>query len=325
VIAHLNLREEVLPYKHIIANVLKDKSPYITTVINKAETIGDESEFRTFKYEVLEGEDDLNVSVKHENCIFEFDYSKVYWNTRLQTEHRRLISQFKEGEAICDVMAGVGPFSVPAGKNHVFSYANDLNPEGYKYLNQAIHKNKVQDWVRPFNEDGHTFIRTAARELLHADHSEAFPVYASAKDAAKHRRPLKYLKLPLTFSHYVMNLPRTALEFLPSFIGLYSEPIEQDKFSRKNLDPNPEKLFKPYTTVDLPMIHVYCFNTKSDDDVAETKAICKEISKYLEYEITPDTPELTVTNVRTVAPNKNMFCASFRLPEEVAFRKKGAS
>jgi hypothetical protein len=34
-IAHLNLRDEHLPYKHIIGQVILDKNPAIKTVINK--------------------------------------------------------------------------------------------------------------------------------------------------------------------------------------------------------------------------------------------------------------------------------------------------
>jgi tRNA G37 N-methylase Trm5 len=40
-------------------------------------------------------------------------------------------------------MAGIGPFAVPAGKKGVFVWANDKNPESYKYLDIAIQRNKV--------------------------------------------------------------------------------------------------------------------------------------------------------------------------------------
>jgi tRNA (guanine37-N1)-methyltransferase len=49
-LAHLNLREEALPYKHLIAQVLLDKNPTIKTVVNKIGNI--ETEFRTFPMEV---------------------------------------------------------------------------------------------------------------------------------------------------------------------------------------------------------------------------------------------------------------------------------
>lgn len=68
------------------------------------------------------------------------------------------------------------------------------------------------------------------------------------------------------------------------------------------------------------MIHVYCFSTKSDDNKAEEVKICKEISTQLDYEIKPEDEEVTIWDVRDVAPQKRMFCASFRLPVGVAFR-----
>lgn len=178
--------------------------------------------------------------------------------------------------------------------------------------------------MTPFNVDGHEFIRSATYDLVYADHSTVVPIYRTRQDREKGRQPRKEISLPRTFSHYVMNLPASAITFLPSFIGLYSKKIEPSLAPSGSkageLPTNPRHLFKPFTTTALPMIHVYCFSTKSDDNVRETKAICEEISKQLEFTITPDTPELTITNVRGVAPNKCMFRASFRLPESVAFK-----
>lgn len=41
---------------------------------------------------------------------------QVYWNSRLQEEHKRLVDSFKPGEVIVDMMAGLGPFAVPAAQ-----------------------------------------------------------------------------------------------------------------------------------------------------------------------------------------------------------------
>lgn len=142
-VAHLNLRDQYLPYKHLIASVLLDKNPTIRTVINKIDTVGTQNEFRTFQYELLAGDPSLDVTVKELECVFRFDYSKVYWNSRLSTEHERLVNMFYPGEAVCDVMAGVGPFAVPAGKKGVFVWANDLNPASYASLTDSIASNKV--------------------------------------------------------------------------------------------------------------------------------------------------------------------------------------
>lgn len=71
------------------------------------------------------------------------------------------------------------------------------------------------------------------------------------------------------------------------------------------------------------MIHVYCFSTKSDTNEEEKVKICQEISVQLDCEIGPKDSEMSIWDVRDVAPQKRMFCASFRLPAEVAFRESG--
>ena len=105
--------------------------------------MGKENEFRTFQYELLAGDPSMDVEIKQLDCTFRFDYSKVYWNSKLNTEHERLVNLFKQNDAVCDVMAGVGPFAIPAGKRKVFVWANDLNPESYKSLADGIERNKV--------------------------------------------------------------------------------------------------------------------------------------------------------------------------------------
>ncbi|KEQ80803.1 hypothetical protein M438DRAFT_280849 [Aureobasidium pullulans EXF-150] len=308
-VAHLNLREQYMPYKNIIGEILVDKNPAVRTVINKIDDVGEESEYRTFKYEVLAGPDDMDVEIREADCTFKFNYAKVYWNSRLNTEHQRLVDAFEKGQAVCDVMAGIGPFAVPAGKKGVFVWANDLNPDSHESMLDAISRNKVQKFVKPFNEDGHVFIKEAARKLLKTEHEVQILAKQSRTEAKETKAPPKVLrtvKQPKVFSHYVMNLPATAIEFLPAFSGLYTEE------DRKLLPAG----FK------LPMIHVYCFDTKSDDNVQEGISICKKISEQIGFEVTPQTPELSIFDVRDVAPKKRMFCASFRLPEEVAFRPR---
>lgn len=165
--------------------------------------------------------------------------------------------------------------------------------------------------MKASNEDGRAFIRNSAAQLLKNDCTVRIapkpPRHQSSSTQPRAKSPPheQSLKQPKTFDHYVMNLPATATTFLDAFIGLYR---------------NQETLFSPHAETKLPMVHVHCFSTKSDDIKEESIKICQEISSRLGYEITPEDPEVEIWDVRDVAPSKRMFCASFRLPEDVAFR-----
>ena len=237
---------------------------------------------------------------------------------------------FKPGEAVCDVMAGVGPFAVPAGKKGVIVWASDLNPDSYVSLKDAIGRNHVSHFVRAFNKDARTFIPEAVRSLVEIAKTEPFiylphkPVRHAAKRSADHSsdpngiakaprltpQAKPPIPVPSTFAHFVMNLPASATTFLPSFIGSHA---------------GMEALFEPHTDTKLPMVHVHCFTAKSEDPEVEKRAVLAEVSRELGVEIGKDEAsrregEVTVWDVRDVAPKKRMLCVSFRIPKEVAFK-----
>lgn len=79
--------------------------------------------------ELLAGEESLLTSVKENNCVFAMDYAKVYWNSKLEPEHRRIVESLRSTDILADAFAGVGPFVIPAAKKRgCRSYGNDLNP-----------------------------------------------------------------------------------------------------------------------------------------------------------------------------------------------------
>ena len=228
------------------------------------------------------------------------------------------MDKFREGEAVCDVMAGVGPFVIPSAKwKRVFVRANDLNPESYKAMGDAVRANKVDDLVRTYLLDGREFIRLSARELMVQQRTATVVDKMKGKDAKGQKKvvaqQIRKLKEPKTVDHYVMNLPASAVEFLDAFNGLYK---------------GHEDLFDPVTKDrTLPLIHVYLFCAKSEAEDAEVAkqeeadACCARVSEHLGCVITPETPEVEVWDVRLVSPKKKMFCVSFRLPKQIAFGK----
>lgn len=314
-VAHVNIRRQYLPFKTLIGQVLLDKSANIETVINKTLDVGSESVYRTFPYEVLAGPDDLEVTVSSCGCEFKFNFGKVYWNTRLETEHERIVAKFQEGQAVCDVMAGVGPFAIPAGRKRVFVHANDLNPDCFTSLEWAITRSKVDKYVTSHCLDGRRFIRSASQHLLNSQRSAKIlqrkahvghlPQDEKLAMLKKINQDAPLLHEPPTFDHYVMNLPGSAIEFLDAFQGIYAQH---------------EALFAS-TQRSLPMIHLYLFQAKFESEREEQEEICSRISARIGATIDASDPanDLDLHYVRLVSPKKKMYCASFRLPASVAF------
>ena len=177
-----------------LGQVLLDKLANIKTVVNKLSSI-DET-YRTFKMELLAGESNMTATVKENGCSFHFDFSKVYWNSRLHTEHKRVINTLKHNDIVLDMFAGVGPFSIPACKKGCRVFANDLNPFSYRALLDNAKRNNIT--LSVYNLDGRDFICQVKNELL--------PIIQ---------------EVPSTSVHILMNLPALAVEFLDSLKGLY--------------------------------------------------------------------------------------------------------
>jgi tRNA (guanine37-N1)-methyltransferase len=262
-IAHLNLRESQLPFKNFIGDVVLEKNKHIRTVVNKIGEIS--NEFRVFNMEVIAGDDDMETMVKESNCKFYLDYSKVYWNSKLHTEHKRIVDLLKAGDVVCDLFCGIGPFVVPAARAGFTCFANDLNPVSYSYLTRNLNANRVSNRVTSFNMDA----------------KEAF--YLLRKKELDSEIP--------RINHFIMNLPATAVEFLPMFRDAYSE-IEAFENA-------------------LPSVHCYCFERSEEAAVqlVENHLGCKLESHFVHL-------------VRNVAPNKWMYCISFTIPRSILSKKR---
>ncbi|KAI7737786.1 hypothetical protein M8C21_011961 [Ambrosia artemisiifolia] len=75
-IIHLNLRDEHLPYKNLIAKVVLDKNkPKIQTVVNKIDAIN--NDFRTMQLEVLAGNHSLVTRLVENGLHFHVDLASV--------------------------------------------------------------------------------------------------------------------------------------------------------------------------------------------------------------------------------------------------------
>ncbi|CAM8925721.1 unnamed protein product [Rhodiola kirilowii] len=323
--------KQILPagVEEVIAKVIFDKNyPRIKTIVNKVGSIT--NEFRVPKFEVLAGTDDMVTEVKQYGATFKLDYSLVYWNSRLEHEHKTLVSQFKPGEIICDMFAGIGPFAIPAAQRGCLVYANDLNPDSIRYLKINATVNKVDDHIRAYNLDAREFIsqllavphendsganNLALRECGTAHENEATKTgciegsctskilgasyvrqdsetiqEGKKKGGANKRRKLELdwtnVKTWEHIDHVIMNLPASALHFLDAFRGVVQ---------------------KKHWKGTLPWIHCYCFMRSTETN--------ETIIQVAESALKASIQDPVLHRVRDVAPNKAMYCLSFRLPE----------
>lgn len=347
-IAHVNLREEYLAHRYLIGQVILEKTPRVRTVVNKLDTI--DTEFRVFAMELLAGEPEFRAVVSESGCEFELDFRTVYWNSRLHTEHARLVHTFQPGQVVADVMAGVGPFAVPAAKRLCWVLANDLNPECHAGLVHNAARNRTRR-VESTCMDGRAFIRHAVMRAWDAQFPaprpedfqsgrgrrkaerarQAAAQQAPPEAAAQQQAPLEAAAQQAPppppppaprrlVDHFVMNLPASAITFLDAFRGVYTA-LEAHAGAALHAELDARRGAPGLEP--LPMVHVHCF-TKALDAPAED--ICARASAALglgadERLVLGATRDLSLHLVRSVAPNKDMYCLSFRLPRSVLFAK----
>lgn len=244
----------------------------------------------------------MEVQLKEHGCRFKLDFANVYWNSRLQGEHWRIVqhivrnseyrnkrtSESTDGgstkkQEVCvvaDAMAGVGPFAIPltsANAPHyhttpIICHANDLNPVSYKYLQNNAKINKCfADRLLLYNLDAREFIHKMNKDQVEVD-------------------------------HFIMNLPQMAPEFLDAFRGW---------------------TFNDTST--RPMVHVHCFDEKArspEDTVRIETNVLQRCERALGcpgclVHSESKNDEIEVKVIRDVGPKKNMLCVSFRLPLKV--------
>ena len=291
-LARINLRDELMPYRYVIGEVILRKNKHIRTVVCKKGLI--ESKFRTLPLEIVAGEKNTIVDLTEHGVKFRFDYQTVYWNSRLSQVHHLVVEAMAKYEGmkaikqsnkkqrrtkrsdhndkksessvmrekhpivVCDMMCGIGPFAIPAAKMGLQVLANDLNPESVKYLKINSKLNRVEDRVKCFNQDGREFVRDL-------------------------------LKRKIEFKYVLMNLPAIAIEFLDVFRNGVCDHFKH-----------------------MPRIYCYCFS-KEETKEERIQDVIARAEKALDMSL-KSAKSLSVRDARDVAPQKMYMCIEFILP-----------
>lgn len=297
---HINLKEHLMNQKHEIGKALLNNNKRALAVVNKVSNI--ENEFRYFPLEILAKRENCDktdeelmiVEVNENKCRFQFDFSKVYWNSRLSTEHERIINLVhKPCDIVFDLCAGVGPFAVPIAKSKCKVYANDLNPESVKWLKENSKRNKINpEFLEIYNKDAIDFIKTNLKEKLVHEYN------IIDRD--------ELTTMPKI--HILMNLPAIAITFLSHFRGLLRDGSQ--------IDTELLNLFRKQSLEHT--IYCYCFLKGIFKD--PNAEVIKMAEQNMGIQLKDN--QVEVFRVRNVAPNKEMYRIMIKLDERTLFHTK---
>jgi len=102
-----------------------------------------EGEFRTKTFTILAGTPTTRTCCTEYGYRFTVDLSSAYFSSRLATERQRIRSMMKDGEAICDMFCGVGPFPITLANKAGWILACDKNPEAIHLLIENLATNRT--------------------------------------------------------------------------------------------------------------------------------------------------------------------------------------
>ncbi|KAL2929290.1 hypothetical protein RDABS01_034701 [Bienertia sinuspersici] len=276
-IAHLNISEELLPYKDVIAKVIYDKNqPKIKTVVNKIGSIT--NEFRVPKFEILAGDDDMVTEVRQYRARFKLDYTQkgclIYAND-LNPDSIRFLKINAEINKVNECNYCI-QYGCKKFVSHLMTVPiHEDNPESCESLpntyDECVKSPKAKQIVKMLKVDFEMCYSALLSWLWFLFHVTFFkdikfvrlltviPDYAvgggmkmdPATSAAKGLQnvPRKGFEPSVKpwehVDHVIMNLPASALEFLDAFKGL---------------------IRKKYWKGLLPWIHCYCFIRSSETE-----------------------------------------------------------
>ena len=181
-VAIIKIPYNMTAFEAEIGKAMKQANPRLRLVLADG---GVKGECRIRELHPIQGEGQTgSIHVEFGVRMF-IDPTVVYFNPRLSSERHRIAQMVKEGEVIIDMFAGAGPFPLVIRKhsNPLIIYAVDINPSAIAAMKKNINLNHSQR-ITPILGD----VREVLTDLPQAD-------------------------------RIIMNLPQTALEFLPSAIN----------------------------------------------------------------------------------------------------------
>ena len=316
-VAHFNLRQSHVPYGKFIGRIMLDRlQPSIRTVVNKVGEVG--GPYRTYKMDLLAGDDDYAVHVIEHGVSLYFDLRNVYWCTRLEGERTYMIeNEFKDNQLIADAFCGVGALCIRAAKvKGCRIMANDLNPDASLHCKDSAIRNGID--IRGKKEfqvqcgDASQFIMNLG---IHAESSSEEEGDDNEVSSPSISNSNNNNNLP---DHLLLNFPLDS----PSFLNaLRWWPSSGDASSTQ--------------TSSLTRVHLYTFSRADDERTAAEVAIDMvadgllpeggyvEPSKFRGGYLDELGCNIQAREIRDAAPGKLVICVSFSVTRLLLRRMQG--
>ncbi|HLP79890.1 MAG TPA: hypothetical protein VK158_04605 [Acidobacteriota bacterium] len=207
-IAILEIDYELREFELAIAQALLQTNPAIKTVLRKDS--GHEGVYRNQKMKFLAGIDTRKTEHIENGVTFVVDVENVYFSPRLANERMRIANEVHSGESILVMFSGAAPQPIVLAKKTDAReiVGIEINPAGHECGLDGLKKNNIKNV-----------------KLICADVHQTIPMFVKEKK---------------TFDRIVMNLPKTADQFLDdalyvSHVGTiihYYDFLHEEEFSK---------------------------------------------------------------------------------------------
>ena len=143
----VKLPESLRPSFGEIASAYREELG-VDTVLRRRGPIG--GEFRLPDVETLLG-GSTETEVRENGIVYRFDAARVMFAAGNRAERERVGRLVRPGEAVADLFAGIGYFTLPAAVHGRAGrvVACEANPVSFSYLQENVRTNRVGDRVTP--------------------------------------------------------------------------------------------------------------------------------------------------------------------------------
>lgn len=170
-VAVIRVPEKLIHQSITIAEAVLQLHKNVRAVWRQSSAVS--GEFRLRKLEYVAGERRALTTHKEHGCVFSVDLENCFFSPRLSYERMRIAKLVQPGEAVVNMFAGVGSFSIIIARHSQAErvYSVDINPIAVGLMQKNVLLNRVLNRVVPLEGDAKNIIeerlpRTADRVLM---------------------------------------------------------------------------------------------------------------------------------------------------------------